>query len=241
MKRLVFISIFVLILSPATTEVMAQTRQSPNYQLDEVFIGPGGTTESGSNNYDLRGTLGDIGAGESSSPGYNLLAGYTTDAAPTLIFRVNSVVIDLGILSAGETKTGTATFSVGSYNADGYVVQTVSPPPTYEGRSLNPITSASSSQTGTEQFGMNLVANTDPANIGANPVQIPDSSFSFGYVATGYDTPNQYQYNEGDVLARSDSSSGVTDFTLSYIANISNTTPSGEYQMRHFMVATSTF
>ena len=224
-----------------TTNVVAQPTESSNYLIDEAFIGPGGTVDSNSSSYNLQGSLGDLGVGESSSPGYNLLAGYTTDAAPTLIFRVNSVVIDLGVLSTAQTMTGTATFSVGSYNSEGYVIQTVSTPPTYEGSTLDPITSASSSQTGVEQFGINLVANTSPAILGANPVQVPNSSFSSGYVASGYDTSDEYQYNQGDVIARSDESSGITDYTLSYIANISNITPSGDYRMEHFMVATSTF
>jgi len=219
----------------------AQPTESSNYRLDEAFIGPGGTIDSNSSGYNLRGSLGDLGVGESSSAGYNLLAGYTTDAAPTLIFRVNAVAIDLGILSAGQTKTGIATFSAGSYNAEGYVIQTVSEPPTSSGNPLDSITVAASSQIGTEQFGINLRANTSPVSFGADPAQIPDSSFSFGYAATGYNTPNQYQYNQGDVIARSDQSSGVTDFTLSYIANIANTTPSGLYSMEHYLVATSTF
>jgi len=220
---------------------LAQPTESSNYRLDEAFIGPGGTVDSNSSGYNLQGSLGDLGVGEGESAGYNLLAGYTTDAAPTLIFRVNAVVLDLGVLSAGQTKTGTATFSAGSYNAEGYVIQTISEPPTSSGNPLSNITAATTSQTGTEQFGINLRANTAPTSFGADPLQIPDSSFSFGYAASGYDTANQYQYNQGDVIARSDQSSGVTDFTLSYIANITNTTPSGEYRMDHYLVATSTF
>jgi len=238
--RYVILGVSVAVLGFASA-VIAQPTESSNYLIDEAFIGPGGTIDSNSTNYNVQGSLGDTGVGERSSPGYNLLAGYTTDAAPTLIFRVNTAVIDLGILDAATTSTDSATFSAGSYNAEGYVIQTVSAPPTYETESLDPITTAAASQTGIEQFGINLVANTSPATFGADPVQIPDSSFGFGSVASGYDTANLYQYNQGDVIAQSNESSGITDYTISYIVNISNTTPSGEYRMEHFMVATSTF
>jgi len=97
------------------------------------------------------------------------------------------------------------------------------------------------SSSGTEQFGINLVANTSPATFGSNPAQIPNSTFSFGQAASGYNTPNLYKYVNGDTVASSSSSSGETDYTISYIFNISSTTPGGTYTMNHVLVATSTF
>jgi hypothetical protein len=97
------------------------------------------------------------------------------------------------------------------------------------------------SSVGTEQFGINLRANTSPATFGADPVQVPDNTFSFGTVAAGYNTPNQYKYVKGDTIASSSRSSGETDYTISYIMNIGNLTPGGTYNMAHVLVATSTF
>ena len=221
--------------------VFAQTPSSGNFELGEYFIGPAGTTDSNSSNFNVQGNLGDIGAGESSSSNYNLLAGFTTDSEPTLLFVVNGGEVDLGVLSTSSTGTGTATFSVGAYNADGVVVQTLSDPPTNGPATLDPMTATAASSQGTEQFGMNLVANTDPEAFGANPIQVPDASFSFATVAAGYNTANQYRYNVGEIIAESTQSSGQTDFTISYIANIAPLTEGGVFEMDHILVATATY
>jgi hypothetical protein len=97
------------------------------------------------------------------------------------------------------------------------------------------------SSAGTEQFGINLRANTSPATFGAEPVQVPDGTFSFGTVASGYSTVNQYRYVKGETIASSGRSSGETDYTISYIMNISSVTPGGTYTMDHNLVATATF
>jgi hypothetical protein len=94
---------------------------------------------------------------------------------------------------------------------------------------------------GTEQFGINLVANTNPTTFGANPVQQPDSTFSYGAAATGYNTANLFKYVKGDVVASSSKSSGTTVYTISYLYNISPVTDAGEYRFSHVLVATATF
>jgi hypothetical protein len=103
------------------------------------------------------------------------------------------------------------------------------------------LTTPTISSVGTEQFGINLVANTAPTTFGANPSQAPDASFSFGQAAAGYDTPNYFKYVTGDTIAYSNKSSGETDYTISYLFNVSNATPGGQYTLHHVLVATSTF
>jgi hypothetical protein len=98
-----------------------------------------------------------------------------------------------------------------------------------------------SSSVGTEQFGINLRANTSPTTFGADPSQSPDSSFSYGYAAPGYDTPNQYKFAKNDVIAKSDKSSGQTDFTISYIYNISALSTAGQYVFNQDLVVVATF
>jgi hypothetical protein len=95
-----------------------------------------------------------------------------------------------------------------------------------------------------EQFGMNLVANTAPATQGADPSRQPvdNGTFAFGEAAPGYDTANNYQYNPGDVIARSVTRGyGETDYTISYILNVTPTTPAGLYRMEQDLVLTATF
>jgi hypothetical protein len=142
--------------------------------------------------------------------------------------------------------------------AQGYQVTTNSPGPqngSYTMQLLNP---ASGGAAGTEGFGMNLVKNSCPGstvssgngscpntggagNLGADPSQNPDNTFGFGHAAANYDTPGQYYYSDGDILAQSNSSSGFTDYTISYLFNISGVTPAGTYTMNQSLVTTSTF
>ena len=106
---------------------------------------------------------------------------------------------------------------------------------------LNGLSTPTASAVGTEQFGINLVANTNPATFGAGPAQVPDSTFGYGQVSNGYNQPNVYKYVQNDTVAYSDTSSGTTNYTLSYIFNVSNLTAGGTYTLRHVLVATSTF
>jgi len=50
-----------------------------------------------------------------------------------------------------------------------------------------------------------------------------------------------YKYLNGDVVAFSTQSSSYTNYTISYIFNVSNVTPGGSYLFHHVLVATSTF
>ena len=217
---------------------------STNYQVNETYFGAGGDLQNCSTAYCAKTSVGELGVGNSASANYQAQAGFNTDRTPYLEFKVTGTSTDLGVLSASSTKTANTTFSVKTYLAGGYILQVVSDPPTGTAPSfhqLSPLASATTSQAGTEQFGMNLVANTSPTTFGASPVQVPDSTFSFGAVASGYGTPNNYKYVKGDTIAQSTRSTGETDFTASYIFNISNVTPASEYQFHQILVATSTY
>ena len=221
--------------------VLAQS-SSPNYSIEESYVGPGGLIDASSPNYQARASLGDTGIGNSASANFQVWGGYTTEAEEYLEFVVTGSVVDLGTLTDSTTGTGTGTFYVRSYLAQGYVItQTSQPPSIGGGVTLAPMASQAASSAGTEQFGINLKANTSPTTFGAEAVQVPDASFSFGYAAANYDDANQYKYGVGDIIAQSDSSSGQTTYTISYIANIAFLTEAGLYSMEHDLVATSTY
>jgi hypothetical protein len=217
---------------------------SNSYQVNETFFGSGGDLSNCSFAYCAKTSVGELGVGNSKGTLYQSQSGFNTDRAPYLEFKVTSSSVDLGVLSVGSASYTNATFSVKTYLAGGYILQTVSDPPTGSApgfHQLAPMTSGDISRPGTEQFGMNLVANTSPATFGQAPQQIPDSTFSFGNFATGYGTANTYKYNKNDTIAQSTKSTGETDFTASYIFNISNVTPASEYTFHQILVATSTF
>lgn len=158
---------------------------------------------------------------------------------------MNGGTFDFGVLDASVVSALTTTYTIRNYLASGYVVTLVGTTPKNNsgGYSLAGISTPLASSPGTEQFGINLAANSlsGPGSFGAVPAQIPDSSFSFGAATADYDTTNEFKYVEGDTIAQSTKSSGTTQYTLSMIANISNTTPGGAYGTSLFVIATPTF
>jgi len=221
---------------------------SSSYRIDESFIGPGGNLESGSTTYKLepgQQTVGNPGGvGESSSASYTAQSGNTTTADPRLTCTINTSSLNFGALSTSVVSSGTATFSVLNYTAYGYNVTILGNPPTNGAHTLAGMSSTGLSVPGTEQFGMNLRDNgpsvTDP-NIGADPVQVPSGSFSFGVAAAGYNTVNSYRYVAGETIASAPKSSGQTDYTASYIVNASTTTPGGSYTGNQTLLCTGTY
>lgn len=238
----IIMSLIVVVVSPLMVHALDEPDyQSPNFGVDEYFIGPGGTLDATSSNYSARATLGDLGVGNSSSANFQQFAGFTTTDEPFLEFYVNSTGVDLGIQSSNSASTGNAEFYIRNYLSDGYAIVSTSQAPTNGSEVIDPLTSPSTSVPGTEQFGINLVANTAPVSFGSDPVQVPDATFSFGEAAVNYNIPNSYTYNQDDVIATSPKSSGQTNYTISYLMNVSNDTPGGIYTMSHTLVAVATY
>lgn len=242
LKSLLVLAALAVLLAPAVAH--AQQSQSTNYQVNEVYFGPGSNFNATSGNYSSNQAAGDTVAGQSSSANYKANDGSTTRREESLGMTANGGVTDVGILSSSTARTATTTFSVISYLSSGYVVTTMSDPPANNSnpaRKLANLTTPTASATNTEQFGINLVANTLPTNVGANPQQVPDNTFGFGVAATGYNTPNQYKYVKGDVIAQSNSETGRTNYTITYLYNITPGTPAGLYNFNQVLVATATF
>ena len=219
----------------------AQSLSSPSYSIDESYIGPGGNAESSSTNYTSSSTVGDIGVGNSTSTTYQQEAGFNTTADPRLSVIFNTSTVGFGALSTSVASTGTSTFSVLNYTSYGYAVYITGNTPTNGSHNLTGMNPTTASQVGVEQFGINLKANTSPTTFGANAVQNPSTSFSNGFASTGYDTANVFRYVAGEKIAEATQSSGQTDYTISYIVNVSNTTPGGEYSGSQGIVVVATY
>ncbi|MBI4033796.1 hypothetical protein HY379_02235 [Candidatus Saccharibacteria bacterium] len=225
-------------------KVVSAQVTSPNYQSNEFFFGTGGDVELSSPNYKAQGSAGALGVGNVSSANYQAFSGFLTPNEPFLEMSVNTSLVDLGTLDTATTKTGTATFQVRAYINSGYTVKTMSQPPQIPSTSatLAPMTTQAASVVGTEQFGINLKANTSPATFGSDPSPQPNSTFATGQAATGYETTNLYKYGVGDTIAQTGSSGwGLTIFTISYIANIAPLTEAGLYTMPHDLVVIATY
>ncbi len=246
MKRWIIAAVLALVLNTnmgfVARALGTPDHLSTDYGVDEFFIGAGGEVDATSSSYSLRGSIGDIGIGNAASTNYQAWGGYTTTAAPFIEMSVNTSSVDLGVISDTQTGTGTAEFQVRNYLSEGYVVTqygtTLTNQDGYEIPALS--TNAVSAQ-GTEQFGVNLVANTSPTTFGADPQQVPDATFSFGAAETNYNSTNSYRFASGEAIASSATSSGQTTYTISYIANATGVTGAGLYQAFHNILATGTY
>lgn len=241
MKYLFAISIIVgALVLPVS--VLGETSSSPNYEVDQTFFGSGGENDLQSASFQSRATLGELGIGELNSTNFRAFAGFNTTDEPFIEFVVTGNNIDLGYLDTETVSTAQGQFYVRAWQAGGYSVNTEANPPTNatNGHQLATPSTPTTSTPGTEQFAINLVENTSPA-VGENLIQKPDNTFSFGQVASDYGTQNDFLYNKGDMIAFSQESTSVTLYTISYIFNISETTPSGLYEFRQTLVATGQY
>lgn len=243
--------IFSFHLAPAA---LAQS-SSDNYRVEEVYFGIGGELESASTNYGAQSSGGSLGAGSGSSDNYDSGSGFLTESEPFLEAGLYAASADLGNLDPDNTSSVAAqggscncTFYVRTYLSSEYAVITASQPPTNAyGDSLDPksVLGAPSSDSSVEEFGINLVDNSSP-DLGADPENVPDDTFADGEAATDYNVPDQFKYGIGDIIARSQATPGnqavgLTNYTITYIAKPSNTTPAGLYQMDHEFIVVATF
>lgn len=216
----------------------ADTLQSSNYKFDESSIGSGGSIQSSSTNYQSIDAIGSTAIGNSTSANYQIEAGSKTTSEPTLSFAVNNGNANFGSFTPSGASTATATFSVSDYTSYGYVVQLLGNPPSNGAHTLPAMTTTGPSVAGTEQFGVNLVANTSPTSLGANP---DHGQFGFGSATANYGTSNQYRYVSGESIVSAPKSSGVTIYTLSYIVNVASLTPGGQYSSAQVLICTGTY
>lgn len=207
---------------------LALTSQSPNYELEQPEFGAGAALETCSGQYCARATIGELTPGESRSSGTAAFSSLTTDSEPALEVIVEPGESNLGVLSVDKTATKTSIIKIRTHMSDGYTLQIVGDPPKYDSYTLATPSTPTASMPGTEQFGINLVANTTP-EVGADPEQVPSGEFSFGYAMEDYAEPNKFMYRSGDVVAMSEAESGITEFTVSMIVNVSNQTPAGHF------------
>lgn len=233
----------------STVPAYAQTLISPHYQLSESTLGQNGSPNSSSTNYQGSSSVGDLGVGTSLGTKYGFQGGSQTTGAPRLAVAVISNAVTFPIFDATTPAMGTATFQVLNYTSYGYSVFVTGNPPTNSsgGHQIQPMTTLGTSSPGFEQFGMNVVANTAPQTIGANP---DNGTYNFGYGAAGdvnnplnlnYKTPNKYTYNNGDLIASANKSGGYTNYTITYLINVSHLTPGGTYNSNQSLVVVGTY
>jgi hypothetical protein len=238
MRSLLAIIVIVTFVVSQTTLSYAVDSKSANYGLLEPSFGDGGLNNSTSASFQARDAVGDVAIGNSASASFQIKAGSKTTPDPTLGFSTSGTGVSFGSFSSNTPSTSTTTFSVSDYTSYGYVVQVFGAPPSNGAHTLTAMATTASSTPGTEQFGINLVANTAPVSFGAN---LNNGGYGFGTVSANYGTANVFRYVQGETIAAGPKSSGVTIYTISYLVNVAGLTPGGQYTSNQTLVVTGTY
>jgi len=245
LKRILII-LGLVFLTPAPALAVYSGTSSTHYEVYQTFFGTG-SSGSGTNPYtsspsfESQDSVGDLGIGNTTSADFGAYAGFNTSDSPYIQMVVTGANLNLGVLSTSSTAVANATFYVRTWVAHGYNVVTYGAPPTNGSYSMAvpaPGTNAVNAPN-SEQFGMNLEANTTPTSFGAPPNEV--FAYSYGAALAPYSTINHYAYNNGDSICDSTQSTGSTIYTLSYIFNIAAYTYGGQYTFNQTLVATGTY
>jgi hypothetical protein len=142
----------------------------------------------------------------------------------------------MGELAADSTLIAYSQMAVGTNATGGFAITANGSSMSAGTKVIDPISTPTPSQQGTNQFGINLVENNDPA-VGSDPV----GPFANAVASADYGIPNQYKYVSGDVVAYSPNVSLMKKFTVSYIVNSSPSLKAGVYTTTMTYIASGRF
>lgn len=147
---------------------------------------------------------------------------------------VSGSFINLGELSKTNANTGSSQFSGSTNDPGGYSTFLAGKTMTSGNNVIPALGSPQPSLPGTSQFGVNLVANSNPA-LGQNPSGVGTTT-----VASDFATPNLFKF-ANQVIASSPLPTNPNVITVSYVTNVSNSQAPGVYSTTMTYVATAAF
>ncbi|HEX8182549.1 MAG TPA: hypothetical protein VF575_03015 [Candidatus Saccharimonadales bacterium] len=160
--------------------------------------------------------------------------GITTEVPPYLLFCTGITIdgydcstaagnfISFGELSSQAPRSATSQMLASTNAAYGYSV-TLAGTTMTAGNNVIPAMTGGASQRGTNQFGVNARQNVSPA-VGSEP-----NGPGLINPANGYNTPNIFKFNSGDIVASSSNADDYRKLTMSYIVNVGSNQPPGRY------------
>lgn len=143
--------------------------------------------------------------------------------------------VDLGSLTPSTTGTGVSQFGVSTNASSGYAVTIAGTTLTSGANTIDALAAQTASTQGSEQFGLNLRANTTPS-FGTDP----DGAGTAAPTAN-YNTVDSFRFVTGDTIASSAAADDFRRFHAAYLANVAGSTPAGTYTTTMTFVATATF
>ena len=143
---------------------------------------------------------------------------------------------DMGALNSNSTLKAYSQMAVGTNASGGFAITANGTPMSAATNVIESPSSPTESLPGTNQFGINLVENSNPG-VGQNP----EGEYANAIPSPNYSTPNMYMYIPGDVVAYSPNVSLMKKFTVSYILNASPSLRAGVYTSTMTFVASGRF
>ena len=143
---------------------------------------------------------------------------------------------NMGTLDSKSTLMARSQMAVGTNASGGFAITANGTPMSAATNVIDSPSSPTKSTPGTNQFGINLVENSDPA-IGENP----EGEWANAVASPNYSIPNMYMYVPGDVVAYSPNVSLMKKFTVSYILNASPSLRAGVYTTTMTFIASGRF
>lgn len=143
---------------------------------------------------------------------------------------------DMGTLSSESTLTAQSQMAVGTNATAGFVITANGTPMAAGTNVIDSPTVPTESVKGSNQFGINLVANNTP-NVGSDP----EGTWANAVPSPDYGVPNKYKFVSGDAIAFSPNVSLMKKFTVSYIVNSREDLRPGVYSTTVTFIASGRF
>ena len=236
-----------IVLSRSTTSIPTT---SSSYTFDNI-INPSGSSQS----FSIRMKSLPSSDGTGAQIDFGSVKGQVTEGVeiatqvpPMLIFCLAEEVdynctgtndtyyTDMGALDAASTLKAQSQMAVGTNASGGFAITANGTPMSAATNVIDSPSIPTESLPGTNQFGINLVENSNPG-VGQNP----EGEFANAIPSPNYSTPNMYMYVPGDVVAYSPNVSLMKKFTVSYILNASPSLRAGVYTSTMTFVASGRF
>jgi hypothetical protein len=150
-------------------------------------------------------------------------------------------VVNLGVLSAASTGTGTSKFQASTNAATGYIVTVNGTTLTSGSNTIAAYAALTATPAvGTSGFGMNLRADTTPS-VASSADVAHGTAPAIGAYGTNYGTVNSFSFTTGDTIFSAAGPSNTDTFTAAYIANMGGAQAAGLYTTTLTYVCTATF
>lgn len=143
---------------------------------------------------------------------------------------------DLGELSDEEVVAAQSQMAVGTNASAGFAIVVHGATMTAGTNTIPALEAPTESRPGVGQFGINLVANTEP-QVGGDP----EGDWVNAIASADYAQPDRYKFVSGDTVAYSPNVSLMKKFTVSYIVNSGPNVRPGVYNTTVNFIATGRF